>query len=182
MSTKIEWCDETLNVVTGCTPIGAGCDNCYAMNMFKRRGKAWGYGPEPTFHPKRFEKLNKYPDGSRVFINSMGDLFHRDVPDKWISSVFGHIGAYPRLTFIILTKRPKRMMEWMMHSGRKVRPNLHLYVSAWNQESLDHNVGYLLQTPAAVRGVSIEPMLGPTSLAGAHGRWSNIRPSNPRPS
>ncbi len=161
MPTKIEWCDETWNPITGCTPIGDGCTHCYAMKMFDRN--LWSYGREPTFHPKRFDKLRKYPDGSRVFVNSMGDLFHEEVENIWFSRVMLTIINSPRLTFIILTKRPDRMLEYFKGRGDPI-PNLHLYVSVWDQASADEFIPILLDTPAAVRGVSIEPMLGPIDL------------------
>ena len=204
MSTKIEWCDETWNPITGCTPIGDGCTHCYAMKMFDRN--LWDYGREPTFHPKRLDQplrwkqkecedcergriLSSNEAGDeylmkclqcngaglrplRIFVNSMGDLFHEDVPQRWRSDVFRVIADHPQHTFIILTKRPKAMNSFAIFAAEYFGngaplPNLHLYVSAWNQPSLDHNVGYLLDTPAAVRGVSYEPALGPVNFE----RW-----------
>ena len=78
--TKIEWCTHSWNPVTGCTPVSEGCDNCYAKAMIKRFGKKWGYDFAPRVHPKRLAEPGKIKKPSMIFVSSMGDLFHPDIP------------------------------------------------------------------------------------------------------
>ena len=186
MSTKIEWCKnkdggqgKTWNPVTGCTKISPGCQNCYAERMAKRlRGRCGYDADEPfrvTLHPERLEEPLRWRKPSMVFVCSMGDLFHDDVPDEFIHRVFATIGQCPQHIFIILTKRPKRMKAFIEdyyayespsgdEQGVYVQPNLWLGVTAENQEMADKRIPILLQIPAAVRFVSVEPMLGPINL------------------
>lgn len=196
VSTKIEWCKnkdggqgKTWNPVTGCTKISPGCQNCYAERMSKRlRGRCGYDADEPfrvTLHPERLEEPMRWRKPSMVFVCSMGDLFHDDVPDEFIHRVFATIGQCPQHTFIILTKRPKRMKEFIEdyyaykspsgdEQGVYVQPNVWLGVTAENQEMADKRIPILLQIPAAVRLVSVEPMLGDIKIAGYLG-WNGLR-------
>lgn len=134
MSNPIKWCDETLNVTVGCSPVSSGCDNCYAARMasrFRNEGEQFwgltgeffdecdesGYSKGPfngtvDFHPERLEKPFHWKRPRRIFVNSMGDLFHERVTNEQIAAVLGVIAATPRHTYMILTKRPERMVEW----------------------------------------------------------------------
>ncbi len=123
MTTKIEWVKnadgskgETWNPVTGCTKVSAGCEHCYAERMSKRLRGRHGYPADDPFavtlHPDRLEQPLRWRKPRRVFVASMGDLFHEDVPDEFIVVVFGIMAACPEHTFQVLTKRPKRMREW----------------------------------------------------------------------
>lgn len=111
MPTKIEWADEVWNPITGCTPTSEGCRNCYAASMAKR---FWGDRKfsDVQLHMERLEKPMRWKRPRRVFVDSMGDLFHEDVSDEQIAAVFGAMSAAPRHTFLVLTKRPRRMKEW----------------------------------------------------------------------
>lgn len=182
-NTKIEWCDLTINVVSGCTPISPGCDNCYAKRMANRLAGRFGYpegnGFAITLHPDKIWEAYNYRKPKRIFLNSMGDLFHSEVPENYIRLVFDMIRSCywdddaPKHTFIILTKRPERMLEvvtkWEINQidvyDRRPLPNLWLGVTAENQEQADKRISILLQIPAAVRFVSVEPMLGPVNLS-----------------
>ena len=181
VSTKIEWCKnkdggqgKTWNPVTGCTKISPGCQNCYAERMAKRlRGRCGYPADEPfrvTLHPDRLEEPLRWRKPSMVFVCSMGDLFHEDVP-RWIRfEVMDIILQAKQHIFLILTKRPANMkdfFEWYYtKAGRTTETikNLWLGITAENQEMADLRIPILLQIPAAVRFVSVEPMLSPVRL------------------
>jgi len=171
MQTKIEWADMSWNPVTGCSKISAGCKNCYAERMAKRLAGRGGYPTEDPFsvtvHPDRLLDPAKWKKPRRIFVCSMGDLFHDDVPEDVINNVFTVAERHPRHTFMFLTKRPKRMARAVMskYHGRRTPQNFWFGVTAENQEQADRRIPILLQVPAAsVRFVSVEPMLGPVDL------------------
>lgn len=131
MSSKIEWCDETWNPITGCSKISEGCANCYAERMSKRLGGRFGYPKEQPFactsHEARLYDPLKWKKPRRIFVCSMGDLFHEDVMDmapEWIDEVFSVIARCPQHKFLLLTKRIKNMAKyigWLMgHNGPDV--------------------------------------------------------------
>src|SRR4030042_880074 len=95
----------------------------------------------------------------RVFVDSMSDLFHKDVPNTFIDQVFWIMMMAPIHIFIVLTKRPKRMLEWVNKNYQNPLPNVWLGVSVEDQKTADERIPLLLQTPAAMRFVSVEPML-----------------------
>ena len=178
--TKIEWADEVWNPVTGCTPISEGCRNCYAKRMAARLKGRYGYPEdEPfrsTFHPDRLEQPFK-GSNKRYFVCSMSDLFHDHVPIQTILTVFDHAEQAALKhghTFIFLTKRPIRMkhaVEKWLEFGRLMSGleennpfPLWLGVSVEDQRTADERIPILLQIPAAVRFVSVEPMLGAVDL------------------
>lgn len=124
----IEWTDETWNVTTGCTRVSAGCDNCYAVEMTKRlasieatKEKYGGLVNEGKdhfngvvkLHEDQLEKPLKWRNPRRVFVNSMSDLFHPEVPFEFIDKVFAVMAMSPKHTFQVLTKRPERMAEYL---------------------------------------------------------------------
>jgi len=187
---KIEWTDRVWNPVTGCTKISPGCQNCYAERMAKRLAGRCGYpadGPfKVTLHPERLEQPFRWREPSKIFVCSMGDLFHEDVPFDYIDRVFSVMYVSPEHTFMVLTKRPERMKEYFNTRPRDSMKqervlvidemgasnysvslplrNVWLGVTAENQEQADKRIPVLLQIPAAVRFVSVEPMLGPVDL------------------
>jgi protein gp37 len=184
--TKIEWADATWNPITGCTKISPGCQNCYAERMAKRLAGRCGYpADEPfkvTLHPDRLDQPLKWKKPRTVLVSFMGDLFHEDAPDKYIIDCLSIMAEAWQHTFIILTKRPARMKDIIAHetvandvwlqTSRGVNaepspwplPNIWLGVTAENQEQADKRIPILLQIPAVVRFVSVEPMLGPVDL------------------
>lgn len=207
----ITWTDRTWNPVTGCTKVSAGCKHCYAEVMAKRtfrllypqvecvagpmtREHAAGLPAlrarrftDVQCHPERLEAPLRWRKPARVFVNSMSDLFHEDVPDEFIDRVFAVMALAPQHTFQVLTKRPERMRAylsdlntverielclWEQHTDDTpnsmpydgVLPNVWLGVSIEDQATADARIPLLLKTPAAVRWVSAEPLLGPIDL------------------
>jgi protein gp37 len=168
MTTKIEWCQETWNPVTGCTKISEGCKNCYAERMAKRLAGRYGYPADDpfkvTFHPDRLDKPLKWRKPRRIFVCSMGDLFHSDVSETAIDFVMDRIWAAEcnHHTFLVLTKRPGRMRDYFKSTlnDQAERPNLWIGVTAENQKRYDERWTIAANIPAAVRFVSGEPLLG----------------------
>lgn len=230
-NTAIEWTDATWNPIVGCSIVSKGCTNCYAMRTagartshtakyqgLTQRSKA---GPvwtgEVRFWEKALTDPLKWREPRRVFVNSMGDLFHEAIPDEWIDKVFAVMALAPQRTFQVLTKRPERMRDYLTKpltgpwAGRVTRdghpstdadwrvrdvvtamlptidgkllndicarldrhwpgdgffrrwplPNVWLGVSCEDQATADERIPLLLDTPAAIRFVSAEPLLGP---------------------
>ena len=172
MATKIEWTDETWNPITGCSPISEGCANCYAKRMAARLRGRFGYpadGPfKVTFHPDRLGQPLKWKKPRRVFVCSMGDIFHANVELKWLERIWDMMFDAPQHTFILLTKRPFNTIQFIDYMEDRHRqvwyPNIWLGVPAENQQRANERIPALLKIPAAVRFVSVEPMLGPVSL------------------
>ncbi len=172
MPTKIEWCDETLNPITGCTPISPGCQNCYAKTMIETRfTNSPGYDKNDpfkvTFHPERLNSLLNRSKPQRIFMVSMGDMFHKDVPDAWINKIFQAMILASQHQYLILTKRPERMYSYCsnFYERHKIFPkSVWIGVTAEDQQRADERLPLLLKTPAYHHFVSVEPMLGPVQL------------------
>lgn len=171
--TNIAWTDESWNPVTGCTKVSQACKNCYAETIARR---FWGDRKfnDVRCHPDRLAAPLRWRKPRLVFVNSMSDLFHEDVPGEFIDRVFRTIcQCAGRHTFQILTKRPRRMLEWFErakrvnsgwfnpHTGQFDLWQTWFGVSVEDQATADERIPLLLQTPAAVRFVSCEPLLGP---------------------
>lgn len=171
--TKIEWADAVWNPVIGCTPVSEGCDNCYARRMaYRLRGRCGYPQNEPfrvTLHPERLNEPLKWKNPRKVFVCSMGDLFHEDVSFANIAILFGKVmREATQHTFLILTKRPERMRQFFSQyplEWPEKYPHVWIGITAENQEMADKRIPVLLQIPAAVRFVSVEPMLGPIDLS-----------------
>ncbi len=213
MATAIEWTDTVWNPVTGCSKVSEDCRNCYAFALHDMRHKAYQEGKKlPQQYAKPFNEIQLFSDRleqplkwrkpRRIFVNSMADLFHDDVPFDFIDQVFAVMALCQQHTFQILTKRPKRMLEyfavnetrwykladiapymeqwgWISPEDaaniappgstlpkwpRWPLPNVWLGTSVENQKAADERIPLLLQTPAAVRFLSCEPLLGPVDL------------------
>ena len=174
MSTsKIEWTDETWNSIVGCSHISPACDHCYAERM-ARRQVAMRNHPASILKDGRWsgqvaERVTKPPSFTpkRVFVGSMTDLFHPMVRLAWLDRIWGLMEERKLVTFQILTKRPDRMLEYVENRAARGLtfdlPNLWVGATVENQDQ-DWRIHFLLQTPAAVRFVSIEPMLGDVDL------------------
>jgi protein gp37 len=229
---SIEWTDATWNPIVGCSIVSPGCTNCYAMGMagrieamtaaLRKEGKTGAPHYDGTTRKVNGNtiwtgKVARAPEAilteplawkrpRKIFVNSMGDLFHEDVPDEWIDRVFAVMALAPQHTFQVLTKRTKRMREYFAFKGsqqldrgggedkasakdrifieamlianrmegpheaaacvldaleRWPLPNVWLGVSAERQQEADERIPELLATPAAIRFVSAEPLLGP---------------------
>lgn len=174
-NTKIEWAEKTWNPITGCTKISPGCANCYAERMSKRLAGRCGYDKDNPFqvtlHVDRLDEPLKWRKPQMVFVCSMGDLFHELVPFPQIKEIWNIMAKAQKHTFLVLTKRSKRMLEftqWMAgadHISTAEWPrNVWLGVTAENQEKANERIPILLQIPAAKRFVSVEPMLGSVDL------------------
>ncbi len=185
-ATKIEWTDVSWNPVHGCSRVSTGCKNCYAETLSLRYGqtlKPWtarNAAENVLLKPHKLrEPLSKagpWKNPCRVFVNSMSDLFHEEIPDDYIGRVFAVMAQAPQHTFQILTKRPERMREWFASHGEaamcafypdwEVLPfgwplaNVWLGVSIENRKWVGR-ADVLRATPAAVRFISAEPLLGP---------------------
>jgi len=175
MTTKIEWTDETWSPVTGCTKISPGCAHCYAEHMARRLAGRCGYPESPhhfdvTLHPDRLNQPLRWRKPRMIFVCSMSDLFHEDIPTEFIIRIFDTIRATPHHIYQILTKRPARMLSLLKHSLGMLTawplPGVWLGVTVENQKAANERIPLLLQTPAAVRFVSCEPLLGPLNLSG----------------
>lgn len=164
----IQWTDATWNPVTGCTKVSPGCAHCYAERITERL-----HGPgsfeEIVLHPDRLEYPLHWRRPRRVFVNSMSDLFHENVPSEFIAECFAVMGDAKQHTFQILTKRPARMKavieDIMCFSNCPPPANIWFGVSVENQHFADERIPLLLKTPAAVRFISAEPLLGPVYLS-----------------
>lgn len=230
-NTNIQWTDATWNPTSGCTHASPGCDNCYAVTMTHRlenmgQAKYAGLTVLNGRGERHFNGVMRCHDDAlsiplrwrkprRVFVNSMSDLFHRDVPFEFIDKVFAVMALCPQHTFQVLTKRPERMAEYLatrtaiddsmkvdrmppwyqvatamlddgersmprgawqrahdnMPDPSKPLPNVWLGTSVENQAAADERIPHLLRCPAAVRFLSVEPLLGPTArlpLQGIH--------------
>ncbi len=198
--TKISWTEFTWNPVVGCKKVSPGCKNCYAEKMANRvRGMMYIQSSDKSMETwAKYDEVltmdgkwnsHTYCDESaldkplhwkkprKIFVCSMGDLFHESVPFEFIDKVFGAMFCANQHTYQILTKWPDRMAEYIKHLDEvcyeagdftcwSKLPNKHIWlgVSAENQEWADKRIPILLQIPAAVRFVSLEPLLGPVDL------------------
>lgn len=198
-SSKIEWTDATWNPVTGCTKVSPGCDHCYAETFAERfRGVAGHHferGFDVVLRPERLDQPLRWKRGRRIFVNSMSDLFHDQVPNEFIARVFAVMALADQHTFQVLTKRHGRMRSWLSapYAEGRVRdaahliaagedpdipaslaadgpaitwplPNVWVGVSVEDQQRADLRIPALVETPAAVRFLSMEPLLGPVCL------------------
>lgn len=212
-ATGIEWTDMTWNPVVGCSRVSAGCDHCYAIRQvhrmgsnpnakvkaanaeltrYKERGLDWS--GQVRVLPDRLELPLKLRKPQRIFVNSLSDLFHEQVPDEFIDQVFAVMALCPQHTFQVLTKRPERMLRYCLSRTDMVGPAFNLLVSlghlslsdsavgvgfsatqwplpnCWfgisveDQDTADERIPLLLQTPAEVRFLSCEPLLSALAL------------------
>lgn len=161
--TKIQWTEMTWNPITGCTKISDGCANCYAARMAKRL-KAMG-NPRYTneFAVTVHEDLLDVPLGIKqpkmIFVNSMSDLFHEDVPDDIIIKIFETMNRAYWHTFQVLTKRPKRLQEMEKLGLLNWSPNIWMGVTVENNNYIDR-INELRNTKANIKFLSCEPLLG----------------------
>ena len=167
-NTGIEWTDATWNPVTGCTKVSPGCAHCYAEAITLRFKRGGPFLPGKTtirLHVDRLDQPAKWRRPRRIFVNSMSDLFHEDVPFEFVDDIFKVMSDNPRHTYQILTKRPERMLgyvEWT--HGREWPAQVWAGVSVENQYWADRRVTLLRQVPASIRFLSCEPLLKPLEL------------------
>lgn len=170
---SIEWTEFTWNPVTGCTKISPGCKHCYAETMSRRLTAmgARGYenGFELTLHPDRLDQPRKRKAPTTYFVNSMSDLFHEEVPDAFIERVIQVCKETPQHTYQVLTKRAERLPVFFAH--RDCPTNVWLGVSVEDQKYGVPRIAELRKVKAAVRFLSIEPLLedlGNLNFSGIH--------------
>lgn len=161
---SIEWTGRSWNLVTGCSEVSPGCKNCYARTMHRR---LHGMDNQPKYtepfsvvriHPETLAEPLNWKKPQLVFVCSMSDLFHPDVPSSFIIQVFEVMNACPQHTFQVLTKRPERLLQ--------LAPCLNFTPNIWVGTSVEQPLYYprisiLQQVPAAVRFLSLEPLLKP---------------------
>ncbi|HOJ04139.1 MAG TPA: phage Gp37/Gp68 family protein [Bacteroidota bacterium] len=189
----IVWTDWTWNPITGCSKVSQGCKNCYAERQFKRFSGDTGIYAGRQFtdvrcHEDRLDQPLRWMRPRKIFVNSMSDLFHEDVPDEFIDKVFAVMALARHHVFQLLTKRPERMREYLLAGFRSNRvvdqmlalkaecgvlpwsgwreqfAHVWLGVSVEDQATADERVPLLLRTPATIRFVSAEPLLGPVDF------------------
>ena len=192
--TRIEWATSSWNPVTGCTKVSAGCEHCYAERFAERFRGVVGHPYEQGFDlrlwPERLAIPLRWQRPRRIFVNSMSDLFHAGVPEAFIEDAFAVMAAAPWHVFMVLTKRPQRLQRTVASEAfasavetkaRTIRlvhrlprdeqpgwpgwplPNVWLGVSVESQE-VDWRIDWLARTPAAIRFLSCEPLLGSLDL------------------
>jgi protein gp37 len=165
-STTIEWTNATWNPVTGCTKISAGCDHCYAERFSERfrgvAGHPFSMGFDLTVRPERLDQPLHWLRPRMIFVNSMSDLFHKQVPFGFVDRVFDTMDAACWHTFQVLTKRSSRMRDYVRgrYSDAGAPAHIWLGVSVEDGTKLSR-VRHLSETPAWLRFLSIEPLIGP---------------------
>jgi protein gp37 len=200
--TAISWTEATWNPVTGCTEVSEGCDHCYARSVAHRFAgtPAYPWGFEVTLRPERLDQPLRWRRPRMIFVNSMSDLFHAEIPDGMIAQVFAVMALATSHTFQVLTKRPGRMrslltspdFRWQVwhqmltltHDRSMPMPAEHATALAWplsnvwmgvsveTQKWADVRIPILLATPARVRFLSMEPLLAPVTLSS----WTLLTP------
>jgi len=191
---NIGWTDSSWPITTGCIPVSEGCDGCYAAELTSSRLKhlpeyaglavAGKFTGEVRLHPARLDIPLHWRTPHKIFVCSMSDLFHADVPDEFIAHAWAVMALCPQHIFQVLTKRHARLRTLLSspefgrlvgeHMARmlgvahvapiRVLRNVHIGVSIENQQWANARIPSLVNTPAAVRWLSIEPMLGPIDL------------------
>lgn len=205
-NSAIEWTDATWNPVRGCDKVSPGCKHCYAETFAERFRGVPGHPYEQGFDlrlvPEQLPVPLRWRTPRRVFVNSMSDLFHKDVPREYVAAVFGVMAACPEHTFQVLTKRAEGMRRWMEWAdsdggpdlikatcsyldavgfergcGSAFEPRSWPLPNVWKGVSVEDRkyglprIEHLRETPAAVRFLSIEPLLedlGQLDLRGIH--------------
>lgn len=158
--TKIEWTEVTWNPTTGCTKISSGCKNCYAEKIsyrLKEMGvKKYENGFELTFHPSVLNEPYKWSSSKIVFVNSMSDLFHEEMPFEYIQKVFKVMNDNPMHIFQVLTKRAEILVEYSTKLNWS--DNIWMGVTVENSQ-LQERIDLLRKTPASIKFLSLEPLL-----------------------
>ena len=172
----IEWTDATWNPVTGCTKITAGCDNCYAARFSERwrgiPGHPFENGFDLTLRLERMGQPLAWKRSRMIFVNSMSDLFHKEVPRTFIDQVFDTMEKADWHVFQVLTKRSSLMRDYLKSRYRTASPPAHIWLGVSVEDGRSASrIAHLRQAPAAVRFLSVEPLIGavgPVDLTGIH--------------
>jgi len=188
-TTGIEWTDATWNPVTGCTQVSAGCDNCYALTLARRLLAEQYRQRRPQLDtkenrenpfavrlwPERLAEPARWHGSRMVFVNSMGDLFHHEIPDAFVRAVFRVMLSSPQHIYQVLTKRPGRMLAFLRRYG-DLMPEGTLPDHIWlgtsvESQAVAFRINQLRRVPASVRFLSCEPLLGPLRLQLSNIHW-----------
>lgn len=162
----IEWTDSTWNPVTGCTKITRGCDNCYAERFAERfrgvSGHPFESGFDLTLRPDRIFQPLSWKRSRMIFVNSMSDLFHKDIPTSFIDAVFDTMESANWHIFQVLTKRSSLMRDYLRKRYESARTPVHIWcgVSVEDHKAAAR-IRHLQEAPVSIRFLSIEPLLGP---------------------
>jgi len=174
--TAIEWTDATWNPVTGCTKISPGCDHCYAERFSERfrgvKGHPFEQGFDLRLWPERIDQPLKWKRPRRIFVNSMSDLFHKEIQESFIAQVFETMEATPWHTFQVLTKRSTLLRDFVNDRYRSEASPAHIWlgVSVEDRQALSR-IEHLRQSNAGIRFLSVEPLIAPMGtidLEGIH--------------
>jgi protein gp37 len=165
-TTSIEWTDATWNPVTGCTKISAGCDHCYAERFSERfRGTKrhpFESGFDLTLRPERLDQPLTWRRPRMIFVNSMSDLFHKEIPKEFIEQVFNTMEQAHWHTFQVLTKRSSLMWNFLRKRYGAERGPVHMWFGVSVEDGgKKSRIQHLRNAPAGVRFLSIEPLIGP---------------------
>jgi protein gp37 len=164
--TTIEWTDATWNPVTGCTKISRGCDNCYAERFAERfrgvAGHPFTTGFDLTLRPERLAQPLAWSKSRMIFVNSMSDLFHKDIPRSFVDNVFDTMERATWHTFQVLTKRSSLMRDYLRDRYGDSQGPGHIWCGVSVEDSqAKTRVAHLRNAPAGVRFLSLEPLIGP---------------------
>lgn len=179
-TTQIEWTEATWNPVTGCSKITRGCDNCYAERFSERfrgvAGHPFTQGFDLTLRPERLQQPLSWRKPRRIFVNSMSDLFHKDIPFEFIDAVFDTMEAANWHTFQVLTKRSSLMARYLKgrYTSGGTPPHIWLGVSVEDAQNTVR-ITHLRRAPIAVRFISFEPLIGPVGQLNLDGvAWAIV--------
>jgi protein gp37 len=165
-STQIEWTDSTWNPVTGCTKVTAGCDFCYAERFSERfrgvKGHPFENGFNLTLRPERLEQPLRWQQPRRIFVNSMSDLFHKEVPATFIDAVFDTMEKASWHTYQVLTKRSSLMVRYLRERYRDGLAPRHIWLGVSIEDAKNAvRLNHLKAARASIKFVSFEPLIGP---------------------
>lgn len=164
--TAIEWTNATWNPVTGCTKISPGCDRCYAERFSERfrgvPGHPFENGFDLTLRPERLEQPLRWRTAKMIFVNSMSDLFHKEVPFSFVDRVFDTMENADHHIFQILTKRSSRMRDYVNHRYPRAPAPPHIWLGCSVEDAKRKGrIRHMQKMNAAVRFLSLEPLIGP---------------------
>ena len=173
-NSAIEWTDATWNPITGCTKIGPGCDHCYAERFAERwrgtPGHAYEQGFDLRFWDERLTQPARWRRPRMIFVTSMGDLFHKQVPNDYLDRVFDAMEETDRHTYQVLTKRSSRLASYVNRRYRDAPAPRHIWLGVSVEDrQRAKRIAHLQRANATIRFLSIEPLLGsigPVDLTG----------------
>ncbi|HLD15476.1 MAG TPA: phage Gp37/Gp68 family protein [Candidatus Nanoarchaeia archaeon] len=174
----IEWTDASWNPTTGCTKVSQGCKNCYAeklaLRLQRMHSKKYANGFKLTLHEDALKLPLKWKDSKKIFVNSMSDLFHKDVPFSFIDKVWETMMEADWHIYQILTKRPERMLEYLLDRGHE--PAYHIWLgTSVEDERVKQRIDFLRKVPAYIKFLSLEPLIGDVGKLNLKGiQWAII--------